>query len=502
MKTIAIVGGGTAGWLTAHQFLRKINPEIKIVVVSSSQVPVIGVGEGTTGLFTELIHELFDEKEFLKETESTYKIGIRHSDWDQVGKSFWSPLGDEYSGESSFPSPDYDDVRVWHIANGLEYDKSFQSRLMAENRLHISNGESIYTKIHEEQDGYSIPVAYHLDSHKVGEYLKRKALEKSNCSHVEGKVVALAQDRDGSIHHLVLDDDREVEADFYIDCSGFSRILINNIVDNNFISYDNDLLVDSALVFTRDSNDIKNYTHAHALKNGWMWEIPTQTRMGCGYTFSSKFTDKDKAYDELGDVEIKKHITFNSGRVEKHWFRNVLSTGLASGFVEPLEAISIHATILQNQEFLDNYFKPSLDLTCDALQEQYNEDVNYMWDNFRDFLVFHYISHRTDTDFWIESSSSERWSPRLTRLMKIWKCRMPRVTDFKIGKSNDFHAMGNPLWYNIAIGMNMLDPLIASQELHDYGIYDVMETRCKNTFDAIEKALPSMVKTNDYYMHI
>ena len=152
------------------------------------------------------------------------------------------------------------DVRVWHIANGLEYDKSFQSRLMAENRLHISNGESIYTKLHEEHDGYSIPVAYHLDSHKVGEYLKRKALEKSNCSHVEGKVVALAQDRDGSIHHLVLDDDREVEADFYIDCSGFSRILINNITDNNFISYDNDLLVDSALVFTRDSNDIKNYT--------------------------------------------------------------------------------------------------------------------------------------------------------------------------------------------------------------------------------------------------
>lgn len=496
IKTIVIVGGGTAGWATAHQFI-KGTTDIEVIVVSSPDVPIVGVGESTTGIFNELINTITDEKEFLRETQSTFKIGIKHSDWDEVGKSFLSPLGDSYHSDFNYPSEDYDNVRIYHVANGMEYNKSFQSRLMDTDRLHFHNGEGVYN--YDSPD--SIPLAYHLDTYLTGEYLKKIA----NCKYIEGKVDAFAQDNRGFINHLILDDGRIVKGDLFIDCSGFSRILIDNIEPDNFVSYEDELLVDSAIVYNREydkDETIKGYTHAHALKYGWKWEIPTQTRMGCGYVYSSKFVDKDKAYEEIKPVDVLNHIKFNSGRLKKQWCKNVIATGLASGFLEPLEATSIHVTVMQIAQWLSNYFKPTLDLNVQSIQDQYNEDMAYMWDNLKDFIVFHYISRRRDTDFWIQSSSPERWSPRLTRLVDIWKYRMPRTTDFIIGKSNNFHAMGNPLWYHIAIGMNMLDSDIARQELEGYGLYKQTEDHCNKVYGAVEKILPDMMKTNDYYQHI
>ena len=508
IKNIVIVGGGTAGWSTAHHFINKTSPDTKITVVAAKEIPIIGVGESTTGRYYDLINlepnmTGVNEKDFLKETESTFKIGIKHSDWHTIGKSFYSPIGDGYTNPTKFPHKDYDNLRIYHVAEDLDYDKFYQSQLMAHNRLHIINGQNVFK---DEEDK---PIAYHLDTYKVGQYLKRKAIDVRNkCKYIDGKVIDFKQDKDGFVKHLILKDGRKIKGDLFIDCTGFARLLISKVEDNKWISYKDNLLVDSALNFNyeHDENEpIKNYTHAWAQKNGWCWEIPTQTRMGCGYVFSSQHTDFGKAHDEISKklkhrkIKVQREIKFNTGRLSKFWCKNVLSTGLSSAFIEPLEATSIHATIIQITHFIENYFTKNLNLKNNLFQNQYNNEMTTMWDNIRDFIIFHYITPRKDSKFWKESSSKERWSPRLKKIMSMWKDRMPRIVDYIDDKNNNFYNIGNTLYYQIAIGMKLLDRKIAKKELKDYGIYDISKKMYEEIKEHVKINIHKSIKTNEYY---
>jgi len=508
IKNIVIVGGGTAGWSTAHHFINKTSPDIKITVVATPEIPIIGVGESTTGRFNDLInlkgnHSGLNERDFFKETESTFKLGIRHTDWHTIGKSFYSPIGDNYENHTNYPHKDYDDYRIYHVAEKLDYDKTFQSQLMANNRLHFIDDQMVYTE-------KKVPVAYHLDTYKVGQYLKRNALATSKCNYIDGKVVDFKQDKDGMVKHLLLEGGKKVEGDFFIDCTGFARLLISKVEDNKWVSYKDNLLVDSALNFNYEHDEdepIKNYTHAWAQKYGWCWEIPTQTRMGCGYVFSSQYTDFDKAHDEISKVmkkkkkkiKVQREIKFNTGRLEKFWCKNVLSTGLSSAFIEPLEATSIHATIMQVTHFIENYYKRRMNLKCNLFQDQYNIEMTEMWDNIRDFIIYHYITPRKDTKFWIDSAKKEKRSPRLKKLMEMWKHRMPREVDYINDKSSNFYSIGNTLYYQIAIGMKLLDSKVAKQELKDYGLYNFVKNNYNTITDQITNAIPGCITTNEYY---
>ena len=505
IKNIVIVGGGTAGWSTAHHFINKTSPDIKITVVATPEIPIIGVGESTTGRFNDLIEtsKLSDinENEFLKETESTYKIGIKHSDWHTIGKSFYSPIGDTYENDFNYPHRDYDNLRIYHVADNLDYDKFYQSQLMKQGRLHFMNGKCVY--ILKDK-----PVAYHLDTYKVGQYFKRKAINTTKCKYINGKVVNFEQDKDGFIKYLKLNDGTKVKGDLFIDCTGFARLLINKVEDNKWVSYKDNLLVDSALNFNykiNEDEEIRNYTHAWAQKNGWCWEIPTQTRMGCGYVFSSNHTDFDKAHDEISKklkhrkIEVQRQIKFDTGRLEKFWCKNVLSAGLSSAFIEPLEATSIHATMLQVTHFIENYYKKDMNLKNNIFTNQYNSEMTTMWDNIRDFIIFHYITPRKDSKFWKESSNKERWSPRLKKLMSMWKDRMPRLVDYIDDKNNNFYNIGNVLWYQIAIGMKLLNSKIAKQELKEYGLYEGTKKQYNNIVNQVKTNIHKSTKTNEHY---
>jgi len=508
IKNIVIVGGGTAGWSTAHHFLSKTSERVKITVVASKEIPIIGVGESTTGLFNDMIkncHTLGDEKEFLKETESTFKLGIKHSDWHTKGQSFYSPIGDNYSNDFSYPHKDYDNVRIYHIAENLSYDNWLQSSLMKNNKLHIINNQSIFD-IDTTQTGN--PVAYHLDTYKVGQYLKRKALDVERCNYIDDQVIDFEQNSQGFLTCVITKSGKKIEGDMFIDCSGFARVLIDKVEENNWVSYSNNLLVDSALNFNyelEEDEEIKTYTHAWAQKYGWCWEIPTQTRMGCGYVFSSQHTDFSKAYDEISKVmknkkiNVQREIKFDTGRLEKFWIKNVLSTGLSSAFIEPLEATSIHATMIQTTHFIENYYKEDMPFECDLFSKKYNDEMIEMWDYIRDFIVFHYISPRKDTDFWKHSSSTDRLSPRLNELLEIWKYRMPRVIDYISDKNNNFYNIGNTLYYQIAIGMKLLNSDIAKQELKGYNLYDKTKNHINLLEENLKKVFPLFIKTNEYY---
>ena len=372
---------------------------------------------------------------------------------------------------------------------------------MAENKVHFINNNNVYEK-HEH-----FPLAYHLDTYKVGQYLKEKAIAVSKCKYIDDQVIDFKQDENGFVTSLKTKTGKTIKGDLFIDCTGFARVLIDKVEDNKWISYSDNLLVDSALNFNYEiekDEEIRNYTHAWAQKYGWCWEIPTQTRMGCGYVFSSQFTDFDKAYDEISKkikrkIKVQREIKFKTGRLEKFWCKNVLSTGLSSAFIEPLEATSIHATILQITHFIENYFKKDMPFECNLLQKQYNREMTTMWDEIRDFIVFHYITPRKDTKFWTESTKEERFSPRLKDMLEMWKYRMPRIVDYITDKGNNFYNIGNTLWYQIGIGMNYFDPKIAKKELQDYGIYDLTKQHYQRVCKEVNNAISLTPKTNEYY---
>jgi hypothetical protein len=491
IKNIVIVGGGTAGWVAAHQFLnRTINS--KVTVVCSEEIGVIGVGESTTARFVGQVVNLkntrtnINELEFLKRTGSTFKYGILHRDWHTIGEEFYSPLGDDYINSFGFPTSNYDNLKIYSISKKLKYQNFFNSLIMKKNKVCFANIEdnNKYKETFKNQFGklkINIPTAYHLDSFKTAEYLKEKCLEVKDCEYVNDTVVEGIKNEDGTLSHIITKTGKKIYGDLFIDCTGFFRLLISKVYKNNFISYKDNLLVNRAFNFMterKENENIKSYTHTWAQQYGWMWQIPLQHRTGNGYVYSDNYTTPEKAQEEIEKVLGQKinpikDIKFESGRIEKSWIKNVLSIGLSTAFIEPLQATAIHATCLQLSEFLEQYYTYEMDFNNENLMQKYNTEVANIWDDLRDFLTMHYMSPRKDTQFWIDSSSEDRRTEKLKEKFNIWKTRMPRSRDYSTGSQHiSLHDMGSSLYYQILMGMKLLNHKLAEDELKGFNIYN------------------------------
>lgn len=512
---IVVVGGGNAGWAVASLLVDRIHPlsKTKISLVESPDIPAIGVGESTTGQvrrFMNMVQHLGNEEEFLRETGSAFKYGIIHSDWKTVGESFVSPIGADFYNYSRFPHEYYDYMRIYHVANKLPYDSMYQSQCMLKDKVFYVNAEpgNPYKHIVGE-GGYGLlqtdDVGYHLDSNKTGEYLRKKTLGTGRVRRYEGTVEEIIRDEDGYVSELKVSGGISLKADLYFDCTGFARIL--KLEDNEWISYKDQLLLDSTIVFPepyQEGETIKTYTHAKALKNGWMFEIPLQTRVGRGYNFSSQYTDAEEAQKEvesvLGrEVEVRKHLKYQTGRVTKFWDKNVVSAGLSSGFLEPLEATTLHAVLKQVEHFMENYYSNLIDTRNEAIKQQYNRDMKYFYDDLRDFIVYHYQNTRQDTEFWVDASKPERRSEKLQRNFELWKTRMPRLYDYSDGTMQNYLALGNSLWYQVGLGMELFDPELAKAELEYYRLTPLAEFDLQEAKSFSEYWIARSMSTKDYY---
>jgi flavin-dependent dehydrogenase len=508
IKTIVIVGGGTAGWTTAHNLLARTTPDIKIKVIASEEIETIGVGEGTTGLFPDLIKFLgqatnLNENDFMREAKVTYKYGIKYSNWTKKGDIFYSPLGDNFENDLKYPHKDYDYLRIFCLSENKKYDNNFQSMMMKNNKLafHKDTQEDFFKNVNQ-------PVAYHLDTYKAGQYLKRKAIDvKHRFEYINDTVLNIELDNSGYIKSLLTKSNNKIEGDLFVDCTGFKRTLISKLENNEFISYGDNLLTNRALAFHinfEENQIIPNYTHANAQDNGWIWEIPTQERLGCGYVFNDNFVTKNDIEKEIltiygKNVTIQKDIKFEPGRMKKFWIKNVICSGLSGGFVEPLQATSIHNSFYQINHFMENYYKKIMPFECESLVDQYNSEMGMLWDQTRDLIQLHYQNNENNNIFWKESSKKEILSPRLKKLLNVWSYRMPRVVDYVNDKNNNFFNFGNNLWLQILIGLNILNPLVAKQELDDYYLYDYSKNHYDYINSIVPKKLNDCISTNDYY---
>ncbi len=515
INKIVVVGGGTSGWTTATLLIDRI-PEkqnTEIILVESPDIPIIGVGESTTGQMPYLIKNstYLNEKDFLKETGSTYKYGIRHTDWKTVGKAFNSPLLPNWYNDTRFPHERYDYLRAFHVAQNLSVDNFYHSKCMNENKVFYVTGDpetpygDVFPKYGNsllESAGYG----YHMDAYKTSDFLRKKALETGRIKRIEGTVTSFLRDSSGYVTKLIIQGQEDVWGDLFIDCSGFKRILKSE--DNNFVSYSNNLLVDTALIFPKnyenEEEPVKTYTEAKAMKNGWMFKIPLQHRMGRGYNFSSAHVTEEEAHRELEEslgesVEIKGKIKFEPGRLEKFWDKNVIHVGISSGFMEPLEATTIHIGLKQVEHFLEEYYHNTIDLKNIKIQDQFNNAMTSMYDENRDFLIFHYHNTRTDTNFWKDASNKKTLSESLSNNLERWKARTPRLSDFSVSSVENTLLLGTVLYYNILIGMDGLDRKLARQELEYYGLFEI----AKSTYENIEKfgeyAIKRSMNSSDFY---
>ncbi len=471
IEKIVIVGGGTAGWLSAIHLTRFWKPRrrgprnIEVTVIESPELPIVGVGEATTGLFTTFIRGFSNEREFLRETKASFKLGILHRDWGRKGDFYLGPLNDER--QLGIPAVAPETTYPYFFAASLaEGEPAWKNMLNSELML---RQKAPYSRIPGRAEASAWDYAYHFDTHRVGAYLRERT---EGVRHLSGTVRRVnGEPGTGYVRSVTLDSGQEVAGDLFIDCTGFSRLIIGKHYGEEWISHAEHLPANRALPFSiphEDGRPIPSYTHAWALSAGWLWQIPTQDRLGCGYVYSDQFTNADRAQAEVEEtlghpIEPWGDIKIDPGRFRRLWIKNCLAIGLSGAFAEPLESTSIHGQLVQLRTFVLEYLTDEFDFDATPVLDSYNRRMGQMYDDFRDFLVVHYQGGRDDSDFWrsvtINDSARER--------LELWRLKTPITSDV----DQYLGAIDIKLWLYTLDGLGLLDPDAARRELDYYGLW-------------------------------
>ena len=487
MSNIVIVGGGTAGWLAALMISR-VHSNHNVTVVESSQIPIIGAGEGSTGFLTDIIQgNTWDygcnEQDFLIETGATVKLGIRHRDWRKLGHSYDAPL-DSTNGASLC-----DPVFLHTLANDIPF------HLASQNGYFMNESSSTFNNDLSNTRGH----AYHFDAHRVGQYFKKVCSDAVTTIDARVTNVNLNSET-GHVESIVLDELNTLAADFFIDCTGFARIFAKAL-DVKWHSYRDNLPVNAALPFQLPHGKVIDpVTLAWAQRAGWMWQIPTQERYGCGYVFSDDFVTPEEAQAEIEstlgrEIEPIRLLKFDTGRLDKLWHKNVLFVGLSAAFAEPLEATSIHSTIMQLTAFVFDCLQENTVDTCNlGLESVYNQRMTKMYDDFKDFLVLHYMTERIDSDFWQYINAGETITDRVKDILAITKIRSAHPADF----DNYLGAAGAPLWNWILAGLGYITKESAARELEFYSRGAVADQMWQIHEHSRKEELTSMIDNTEF----
>ncbi len=405
IRNVVIVGGGTAGWMTAAALSKTFGETLSLTLVESDEIGTVGVGEATIPmimLYNELLG--FNEDEFIAETNATIKLGIEFVDWKQVGQSYFHPFGILGVDMDGIPFGHYW-MRMLKMGGNPNFGL-FNAETQAAYSGRFARTPPPYNTLPK------INYAFQFDASLYAAFLRRFS-EKRGVVRQEGKVVKVNQEAlTGDITSLELENGRTIAGDFFIDCSGFRGLLIEQTLKTGYEDWSEWLPCNRAAavpcekVKNADGSDapITPFTRATAREAGWQWRIPLQHRTGNGYVFCSEFISEDEACEKLltrldgKALRDPKVLRFTTGHRRKMWNKNVLALGLASGFLEPLESTSIHLVQVGISKLLTYFPKAGINR---HVADQYNEEMLWEYENVKDFLIAHYhITEREDTPFW------------------------------------------------------------------------------------------------------
>ena len=499
LKNVTILGAGTAGWISAYilsDFFYTNKQDVKVTIVDPSSIPIIGVGEGTTGIFYDFLKRYnLDELDFLRETKATLKFGIVHKDWKELNHQYYGPIDDPHLLASKKIPEDFEYLNVYAVAAGRSVaDVHLHTKLMETNKVPFN--------FENNRPDLKSPFfyAYHFDNHLVGNYLRKRS---KNIEILDEVYTHASLNENGEIEKLHFESGKEIETDLVLDCTGFRKLLINKLYNVGWKSYQKNLPVNRAMPFflKLDEKNISNYTLAWAQKNGWMWQIPTQERIGAGYVYCDDFTSPEEAKIEIEkvlghEIEPRNDIKFTSGRIEKSWVKNCIAIGLASGFLEPLEATSIHSTLIQMILFATDYLKEEMDFNNEKIMDEFNDRVGRQFDDFMIFLNTHYVSNRDDSDFW-KYVKNECIHKDTLSLINKWKNQLPRMSDFELYLSGLPHVQSQ-LYYPVLDGLGLLQKDVAREEMNNFNLKPFARDEYKRFNDQYDDQMKRFIKHNDY----
>ena len=466
LSKIVIVGGGSAGWMTAAMLI-KFFPNWDISVIESPDVPTVGVGESTLlGIKNYCNFLEIDEQDFMQYTDASYKMSIKFTDfYEKNSGGFHYPFGEPYLKDclqgiedwffkrALYPNIKNEEFARYYYPNAALYEQNKFS-----NNNHGKFGD-FDPKYH---------VAYHFDATKFGAWLRDRYCVPKGVKHIASTVIDVITN-DNGIDHLVLKDGNKIFSDLFVDCTGWRSILLGNALKEEFISY-NDILPNNRAWATRlpykdKERELEPFTNCTALGNGWVWNIPVWSRLGTGYVYSDKFISPEDAKEEfkqhlmsdkmicprtreeVDELEFK-DIPMRVGIHKRTFVKNVVAIGLSAGFIEPLESnglFSVHV-------FLEKLVKILLSGSVNQYDiDVYNTATRHIFQNFTEFVALHYaFSKRTDTEYW-KANNARIYSPKMPDLEPTLSVGFAHYSENKMFQANIDYTKGL-VW--IATGMN------------------------------------------------
>jgi len=444
IRTIVVVGGGTAGWISAAMLARALTGTgTRITLVESADIGVIGVGEATIPPFVDMLQFLgINLADFIRHTAATMKLGIRFDDWNGAGTSYWHPFG---TFGTSIAKRPFHHAMLRARAGGA-------SPRIADFNLCAALAERDLAFPPAGPLPGGARFALHLDAVLVARYLRQYA-EMLGVTRHEATVASAIRDDRGMIGAIVLTDGRQLAADVFIDASGFRGVLIEQELHTGYLDWRAHLPCDRALaVPTPRDTALPPFTVSAAMAAGWRWRIPLQHRCGNGYVYSSAHLDDDAARAELlralGNPSgaQPRALRFIPGRRNRAWVGNCVAIGLSSGFLEPLESTSIHLICAGVLNLLDHF----PDRRCSpALADSYNAELARELDHIRDFLILHYaLTTRRDTPFWRDIAAAA--------LPDSLRARIELYSEAGLIRPHPRDLFTEPSWFYVLDGMGLV----------------------------------------------
>ena len=436
IRNVVVVGGGTAGWLTASLLAARHDSNVQVTLIESPEIPNVGVGEGTWPTMRKTLKRIgLSEKEFLTTCDASFKQGSRFDKWvsGEADDSYLHPFAPLVDGSS------HDIFCAW---KNSKQEKTFAQTMCPQTEV---CAQGLAPKQKNTPDyAAALNYGYHLDAVKLAKLLSSHATSKLGVTYIRDHVTEVVGNKDEDIAGVVTKEHGEIKGDLFIDCTGHASILLGRHYGIEFIDKKKILFNDRALTvqipYAADTDPVASQTISTAHDHGWIWDIGLPTRRGLGCVYSSQHcSDEDaaaifenyikstSAVDNIESLNIRK-LSFPSGHREKFWHRNCIAIGLSAGFLEPLEASAIVLVELSAELLAENF--PSDRSVMEILAKRFNKLFLYRWGRIIEFLKLHYVLSKRTQSYWQEHRKDDSIPKRLKDLMMLWRLQPPSPDDF------------------------------------------------------------------------